>query len=234
MCWVRGSHLCRCPGVSVCAAARTRARDDGMIVRASVMPCRAAHARARGTMAAMLEGTLPTTRDASPAEAGESVLELREVIERMHAGLRFEKTRNAAPNFEVARLKRWRFGSSSESLEATTQAPSSNHPRSTPSGPTPCSGTSRRNRRASPNPRHRQQSARRFARRCRPTCRASTITTSPCKRTAPAARRSSASAKRSARNWTRPLPSSSCCAISAASTLARAARRFRPHRCPRR
>ena len=95
----------------------------------------------------MLEGTLPTTRDASPAEAGESVLELREVIERMHAGLRFEKTRNATPNFEVARLKRWRFGSSSESLEATTQAPSSNHPRSTPSWPTPCSGTSRRNRR---------------------------------------------------------------------------------------
>ncbi|MBC7734062.1 MAG: IS66 family transposase zinc-finger binding domain-containing protein [Bacteriovorax sp.] len=73
-------------------------------------------------MAAMLEGTLPTTRDALPAEAGESMLELREVIERMHAGLRFEKTRNAAPNFEVARLKRWRFGSSSESLDATTQA----------------------------------------------------------------------------------------------------------------
>ena len=73
-------------------------------------------------MAAMLEDTRATTRDASPADAGESVLELRGVIERMQAELQFEKTRNAALNFEVARLKRWRFGSSSESLEATTQA----------------------------------------------------------------------------------------------------------------
>ena len=73
-------------------------------------------------MAAMLEDTLPTTRDAPPAEAGELVLELREVIERIQAELQFEKTRNAALNFEVARLKRWRFGSSSESLDATTQA----------------------------------------------------------------------------------------------------------------
>lgn len=72
-------------------------------------------------MAAMLEDTLPTTRDASPADAGDSVLELREVIGRMQAELQFEKTRNAALNFEVARLKRWRFGSSSESLDATTQ-----------------------------------------------------------------------------------------------------------------
>lgn len=72
-------------------------------------------------MAAMLEDTLPTARDASPADAGESVLELREMIERMQAELQFEKTRNAALNFEVARLKRWRFGSSSESLDATTQ-----------------------------------------------------------------------------------------------------------------
>ena len=49
------------------------------------------------------------------------MLELREVIERLQAELRFEKTRNAALNFEVARLKRWRFGSSSESLDETTQ-----------------------------------------------------------------------------------------------------------------
>ena len=73
-------------------------------------------------MAAMLEDTLPTTPDASPADAGESVLVARELFERMRAELQFEKTRNAALNFEVARLKRWRFGSSSESLDATTQA----------------------------------------------------------------------------------------------------------------
>jgi transposase len=70
----------------------------------------------------MLQDTLSATADASPADAGESVVELRQLIERMQAELRFEKTRNEALNFEVARLKRWRFGSSSESLEATTQA----------------------------------------------------------------------------------------------------------------
>ena len=73
-------------------------------------------------MAAMLEDTRPPSPDASPADAGESVLVSRELFERMQAELQFEKTRNAALNFEVARLKRWRFGSSSESLEATTQA----------------------------------------------------------------------------------------------------------------
>jgi transposase len=73
-------------------------------------------------MAAMLEDKAPTTRDASFDDAGESVLELREMLGRMQTELQFEKTRNAALNFEVARLKRWRFGSSSESLDATTQA----------------------------------------------------------------------------------------------------------------
>lgn len=73
-------------------------------------------------MAAMLEDTPPTTHDASLADAGESVVELRAMIERMQAELQFEKTRNQALNFEVARLKRWRFGSSSESLDANTQA----------------------------------------------------------------------------------------------------------------
>ena len=73
-------------------------------------------------MAAMLEDALPTTRDASSADTGESVFDLRKMLGRMQAELHFERTRNAALNFEVARLKRWRFGSSSESLEATTQA----------------------------------------------------------------------------------------------------------------
>jgi transposase len=52
----------------------------------------------------------------------DSVQELRDLIERMQAELRFEKTRNEALNFEIARLKRWRFGSSSESLDSLTQA----------------------------------------------------------------------------------------------------------------
>ena len=44
------------------------------------------------------------------------------MFERLQGELQFSKTRIEALNFEVARLKRWRFGSSSESLEATTQA----------------------------------------------------------------------------------------------------------------
>jgi len=41
-----------------------------------------------------------------------------ERFERLQAELKFAQTTIAALNFEVARLKRWRFGSSSESLDA--------------------------------------------------------------------------------------------------------------------
>jgi transposase len=56
------------------------------------------------------------------ASTGDLVLVLRDQIERMQAELKFSQTKIEALNFEVARLKRWRFGSSAESLEATTQA----------------------------------------------------------------------------------------------------------------
>ena len=36
--------------------------------------------------------------------------------------MQFQKTRIEALNFEIARLRRWRFGSSSESLDTSTQA----------------------------------------------------------------------------------------------------------------
>ena len=58
--------------------------------------------------------TFDTTLDTPPA--ADAVQALRELIERMQADLKFEKTRNEALNFEIARLKRWRFGSSNESL----------------------------------------------------------------------------------------------------------------------
>ena len=64
--------------------------------------------------------TPDAAHDAQPA--ADPVQAMRELIERMQAELRFEKTRNEALNFEIARLKRWRFGSSSESLDSTTQA----------------------------------------------------------------------------------------------------------------
>ena len=49
------------------------------------------------------------------------MLELRDLIERMQAELKFNQIKIEALNFEIARLKRWRFGSSSESLDTTTQ-----------------------------------------------------------------------------------------------------------------
>ena len=68
----------------------------------------------------MLDASDTQTLDTAPTQ--DSVQTLRDLIERMQAELHFEKTRNAALNFEIARLKRWRFGSSSESLDSTTQA----------------------------------------------------------------------------------------------------------------
>jgi transposase len=68
----------------------------------------------------MLEAADAHTLDTPPAQDG--VQQLRDLIERIQAELKFERTRNEALNFEIARLKRWRFGSSSESLESSTQA----------------------------------------------------------------------------------------------------------------
>ena len=73
-------------------------------------------------MAAMLDNTTATPAQAPCADAGESVTVSRDLFERMQAQLLFEKTRNEALNFEIARLKRWRFGSSAESLDSSTQA----------------------------------------------------------------------------------------------------------------
>jgi len=54
--------------------------------------------------------------------ATDSVQQLRDLLERMQAELKFKQTKIEALNFEVARLRRWRFGSSSESLDGATQA----------------------------------------------------------------------------------------------------------------
>src|SRR5438552_2633718 len=81
---------------------------------------RLARARARGIIAAMLEGSDAQTLDTLPAD--DAVLVSRDVLERMQAELKFKQTRIEALNFEIARLKRWRFGSSSESLDTITQA----------------------------------------------------------------------------------------------------------------
>lgn len=68
----------------------------------------------------MLEGPDAQTLDTPLAQ--DSVQVLRDLIQRMQGELAFERTRNEALNFEIARLKRWRFGSSSESLDTSTQA----------------------------------------------------------------------------------------------------------------
>jgi transposase len=71
----------------------------------------------------MLEAcSVPTDVVQDTPTATDSVQELRALIERMQAELKFKQTRIEALNFEIARLKRWRFGSSSESLDSHTQA----------------------------------------------------------------------------------------------------------------
>ena len=68
----------------------------------------------------MLEGPHTTMTDVP--DSSDVVLVSRDVIERMQGEIQFQKTRIEALNFELARLKRWRFGSSSESLQASGQA----------------------------------------------------------------------------------------------------------------
>ena len=84
---------------------------------------RFSRARARETLPNMLEGADAQNSDATTlGGANESMRIPRQLFERMQAELKFERTRNEALNLEIARLKRWRFGSSSESLESTSQA----------------------------------------------------------------------------------------------------------------
>ena len=46
----------------------------------------------------------------------------RSALEQLQGELKFKQTKIDALTFELARLKRWRFGSSSESLDSSTQA----------------------------------------------------------------------------------------------------------------
>ena len=72
----------------------------------------------------MLEASDTQTLDLQPAQESVqySMQGMRALIERMQGELKFNQTRIEALNFEIARLKRWRFGSSSESLDTTVQA----------------------------------------------------------------------------------------------------------------
>ena len=68
----------------------------------------------------MLEASDTATLDPSPS--GDTVSVSRTVLEQLQAEVKFKQAKIEALNFEIARLKRWRFGSSSESLDASTQA----------------------------------------------------------------------------------------------------------------
>ena len=80
-----------------------------------------ARVRARGTLLGMLEASATQTCEAQSADDA-VVLISRLALERMQAELKFQQTKIEALNFDLARLKRWRFGSSAESLETSTQA----------------------------------------------------------------------------------------------------------------
>ena len=64
----------------------------------------------------------PDTKTFEASAAPDTLGELRAALQRMQGELKFKQTRIDALNFEIARLKRWRFGSSSESLDTSTQA----------------------------------------------------------------------------------------------------------------
>lgn len=72
----------------------------------------------------MLDASTTQTPDAlqDAQPAADAVQAMRDLIERMQAEIKFKQTRIEALNFEIARLKRWRFGTSSESWDSTTQA----------------------------------------------------------------------------------------------------------------
>ena len=83
---------------------------------------RFSRARARDIIAAMLESPAVSTHNATGDGANHAdVVHGQAAFERLQDELKFAKTTIAALNFEIARLKRWRFGQSSESLD--TQAP---------------------------------------------------------------------------------------------------------------
>ena len=81
----------------------------------------------------MLEASSTATQDA-PHSSGvvppgghwtpsaDSVLVSRAVLEQLQTELKFKQTKIDALAFELARLKQWRFGSSSESLDGSAQA----------------------------------------------------------------------------------------------------------------
>ena len=68
----------------------------------------------------MLEDTNTATLES--CGGADTVVVSRQLLERLQGELQFSQARVAALNFEVARLKKWRFGTSSESMEASTQA----------------------------------------------------------------------------------------------------------------
>jgi transposase len=74
-------------------------------------------------MAAMLE-TAPSCEQATAevAPASQTVTLSRVDFEQLQSELKFANTKIEALNFEVARLRQWRFGTASESLDGTTQA----------------------------------------------------------------------------------------------------------------
>ena len=59
---------------------------------------------------------------ALPEDSPQTLQDMRALLNRLQAELKFKQTKIEALNFELARLKRWRFGSSSESLDTSTQA----------------------------------------------------------------------------------------------------------------
>ena len=188
-------------------------------------------------MAAMLQDTPSTAPDALRAETadtGEAVQGLHDQIKRMQAELQFEKTRNEALNFEIARLKRWRFGSSAESLDSTTQAVLFDAILADTALEDSAAKEADKEAAAVP-PRTKGQAVRQALPANLPRVdRHHELGATHCACGEAFKRIGRCQENGSASNSTACPPSSSCCATFAANTPAPAARPFRPPPCPRR
>jgi transposase len=170
-----------------------------------------------GAQTDVLQDVPPT---AEPMQA------MRDLIARMQAELEFKQTKIEALNFEIARLKRWRFGSSSESLDGTTQAVLFD----AIVADTALEDLAAQGKTEPSAPRAKGQAVRQALPASLPRVeRHHEIAATHCA-CGQALRRIGEEVS----NSTACRHSSSCCATSAASTPARAARRSRPRRCPHR
>jgi transposase len=103
--------------------------EDSESAMISAMSSRITHkptalAAAHTCVAAQASTVAQDTAALDTSDAQALIVQLKAQIQSQQTQLKFEQTRNAALNLEVARLKNWRFGTSSESMDAASSGQS--------------------------------------------------------------------------------------------------------------